>query len=337
MNNSDLTQDQIDSLIINVLGGIANAGDEETLGQWMAQSNANQQYYMQIRDIWESVNTDTALFDKEKAYRRFRTRVASQALSAEKKSPFIFSRFLRWTAAVVVAFVFGSVTVYMLNRYSQSTNLYSVAVPLGSKSKIDLPDHTTVWLNAGSRLSYAQDFAKYSRNVSLEGEAYFEVSKNPRMPFTVNGKEMAVKVLGTKFNVRSYGEDPTVDITLLEGSVSLTNRLDENKTPCLLKPNEKATLNKKSGQLTIESVQASDWSEWTRGKLVFDAERFGQIICRLEREYNVTIRVQDKDLMNRKFYGDFRKAQSIQEIFDIMTASNQFRYKFKESVITVYK
>ena len=89
--------------------------------------------------------------------------------------------------------------------------------------------------------------------------------------------------------------------------------------------------------MTIETVQASDWSEWTRGKLVFDAERFGQIIRRLEREYNVTIRVQDKDLMNRKFYGDFRKAQSIQEIFDIMTASNQFRYKFKESILTVYK
>lgn len=337
MNNSDLTQDQIDSLIINVLGGVANAGDEETLGQWMAQSSANRQYYTQIRDIWESTNADVTSFDKERAFRRFQMRVASRAFSEKKTGRFVFSRFLRWTAAVVVAFVLGSVSVYTLNRYTQSTNLYSVTVPLGSKSKIDLPDHTKVWLNAGSKLTYAQDFAKRNRSVSLEGEAYFEVAKNPHMPFTVNGKEMAVKVLGTKFNVRSYGEDPTVDITLLEGSISLTNHLTENNIPYLLKPNEKATLNKKSGQMTIETVQASDWSEWTRGKLVFDAERFGQIIRRLEREYNVTIRVQDKDLMNRKFYGDFRKAQSIQEIFDIMTASNQFRYKFKESILTVYK
>lgn len=337
MNNSELTQDQIDSLIINVLGGIANAAEEESLRQWMAQSNANQSYYMQMRDIWDSTAADTVLFNKDTAYRRFKTRVAAQEMSADKKKSFAFARFTRWAAAVAIAFVLGSVSVYVLNRYAQSTNLYSVTVPLGSKSKIELPDHTTVWLNAGSKLSYAQDFAKRSRQVSLEGEAYFEVAKNPHMPFTVNGKEMAVKVLGTKFNVRSYKEDPTVDITLLEGSISLTNHLDQNTVPCLLKPNEKATLNKQNGQMTIEKVQASDWSEWTRGKLVFDAERFGQIIRRLEREYNVSINVKDSDLLNRKFYGDFRKAQSIQEIFDIMTAGNQFHYKFKESVITVTK
>ncbi|MBP1641028.1 MAG: fec operon regulator FecR [Bacteroidetes bacterium] len=337
MNNYDLTQDQIDSLIINVLGGVANAEDEGILRQWMGKSSANQRYYMQICDIWESSSADTTSFNKDQAYRRFKTRIAAQALSAEKRGVFVLSRFVRWTAVIVVAFVLGSFSVYVWNQYSQSSNLYTVTVPLGSKSKVELPDHTTVWLNAGSKLCYSPDFAKRSRQVSLEGEAYFEVAKNPKMPFTVNGREMAVKVLGTKFNVRSYREDPTVDITLLEGSISLTNHLAESQLPCFLKPNEKATLNKKNGQMTIEAVQASDWSEWTRGKLVFDAERFGQIIRRLEREYNVTIRVQDKELMNRKFYGDFRKAQSIQEIFDIMTASNQFRYKFKESVITVYK
>jgi transmembrane sensor len=337
MNITDLSQDQIDSLIINTLGGIATAEDEQTLQYWIAQNRANERYFMQMRDIWESTATETALFDKEEAYRRFKSRIAAYAQTTTRKRSFAFAPFFRWTAAVVIAFVLGGVTFYSLNRLSKSDKFYTVSVPLGSKSKIELPDHTTVWLNAGSTLKYDQNFAKNRRNVILEGEAYFEVAKNRKMPFTVNGKEMAVRVLGTKFNIRSYAEDPTVDVTLLEGSVNLTNHLVAGNPSCLLKPNEKATLNKQNGALRVEPVEASNWREWTRGKLVFDAEYFGQIIRRLEREYNVMINVQDKSLLKRKFYGDFRKAQSIQEIFNIMTTGNQFHYTFKESVITVYK
>lgn len=337
MTYSDLTQDQIDSLIINVLGRVTSTDEEILFRQWMAYSDANKTYFYQVRDIWESFSADKISFDKDEAYHRFKARVAAQEMEVTSQKTFVLPRFIRWTAAVIVAFVLGGLSIYIYNANSLSNHLYTVTVPLGSKSKIELPDHTTVWLNAGSTLQYAQNFAQSGRNVSLEGEAYFEVTKNPRMPFTVNGKDVAVKVLGTKFNVRSYNEDPTVDITLVEGSISLTNHLAANDSACLLKPNEKATLNKQSHQVTIEKVEACNWSEWTRGKLVFDAERFGQIIRRLEREYNVDIKVKDSELLNRKFYGDFRKAQSIQEIFDIMTASNQFHYTFKESVITVYK
>jgi ferric-dicitrate binding protein FerR (iron transport regulator) len=209
-----------------------------------------------------------------------------------------------------------------------------VKVSRGVVSYLHLPDGTQVWLNSGSRLSYSNAFNKEGRNVTLEGEAYFEVTKNPKKPFVVHGKEVAVKVLGTKFDVKSYNEDASVVVTLLEGSVHLSD-VTEHSSSLLLRPNERATFIKENSKLNVDKVNAKNACEWIHGNLIFDDEEFGQILKCLEREYNITIDVRDREIEQLHFYGKFRNTQPIEEILNIMTANQKFHYDKKENVITL--
>ena len=111
-------------------------------------------------------------------------------------------------------------------RLSDQTLSYSVESPRGSKLKLSLPDGTSVWLNADSKLLYDNNFGINNRNVTLCGEGYFEVSKNKNLPFQVVSDDIKVEVLGTKFNVKNYPEDPNIKVALLEGSVMLYIRCE---------------------------------------------------------------------------------------------------------------
>jgi ferric-dicitrate binding protein FerR (iron transport regulator) len=338
MTNTPLNIDQIDNLIVDYLCGEINPEDLVQLRIWIKQSEKNHRYFTQLEDIWKNVPIQNETqFDSELAYQRFRKRVESfQQDTSESERSFFHHSFFRWAAAVCLAFLLGGFSFYLFNTLSfKGDKLYTISVPFGAKSKIELPDKSVVWLNAGSTLQYAQNFSKNKRDVSLNGEAYFEVAKNPEMPFTVKANEMSVKVLGTKFDVRAYPDDKKLDVTLLRGSISMETVYDPGKS-LLLIPNERAVVDKTNHEVKVMHVDASDAAAWTKGKIIFDEELFGHIVRRLEREYNVTINVRNRSLNDRKFYGDFRNAQSITEIFDIMTANNEFHYTMKESVITVY-
>lgn len=114
---------------------------------------------------------------------------------------------------------------------------------MGARTKMHLPDGTAVWLNAGSKLSYSQGFGIDNRDVRLEGESYFEVSRNENLPFCVKTKEVKVRVLGTKFNFRNYQDDNEAVVNLLEGKVSLMNGL-RKMSEQYLAPGECMTLDK---------------------------------------------------------------------------------------------
>jgi transmembrane sensor len=336
MNNNPSHTEEIDLLIIKHLSKECDKEETSVLRTWIMQSEENRRYFTQLQEIWSSISSQESGFDSEVAYQHFKSRIAALQPKSQSHKGWVSKPILRWAAAVILAFVLGVFSYFLINSYSISNKYYTISVPYGAKSKIELPDKSVVWLNAGSTLKYAQNFAQKRRNVTLSGEAYFEVTKNPDMPFTVQGKEVSVKVLGTKFNVKSYPEDEVVDVTLLQGAVRLNNNSAPDKT-IMLKPNERATFNKRSNQLSVSKVEAINSKEWTHGKLIFEEELFGQIVCRLEREYNVRINIKNKELNTLRFYGDFRNAQSITEIFDIMTANSKFHYSIKESVINVFK
>lgn len=260
----------------------------------------------------------------------------------QKRQPLIAKRFfIVFSRVAAVLLIPLLVSLFLLFRHGQQDQtLFTdnvVKVSRGVVSYLHLPDGTQVWLNSGSRLTYNNSFDKENRHVKLDGEAYFEVTKNPRKPFIVQGKEMAVKVLGTKFNVKSYTEDATVVVTLLEGSVHLSDANNQSSTSLLLKPNERATFIKENSKLSVNKVNAKNACEWIHGNLIFDDEELGQIVKCLEREYNITIKVRDKEINQLRFYGKFRNTQPIEEILNIMTANQKFRYSQKEDVITFLK
>lgn len=267
--------------------------------------------------------------------------VEPKTLLKIEQSTFAERFFIGFSRVAAVLLIPLLVSLFFIFHHNQpDTTLFAdnvVKVSRGVVSHLHLPDGTQVWLNSGSRLTYGDTFNKENRNVTLEGEAYFEVTKNPEKPFIVHGKEMAVKVLGTKFDVKSYNEDAAVVVTLLEGSVHLSDVRNQSSTPLLLKPDERATFIKENNKLIVNKVNAQNACEWIHGNLIFDDEELGQIVRCLEREYNITIKVHDREINQLHFYGKFRNTQPIEEILNIMTANQKFHYNQKENVITLSK
>lgn len=330
----------IDELIANYLteGLDKNALDE--LKTWIAASAENQQYFIRQREIWFSaVSCEAAsVYDKDKAFENFRNRVESQKeIQSTSRRGFSLSALWRYAAVVAIIIAVGCISYWQGEVNVKDTFAdISVEAPLGSKTKLYLPDGTLVWLNAGSRMTYSQGFGVDNRKVELEGEGYFEVKRNEKIPFFVKTKDLQLQVLGTKFNFRDYPEDHEVVVSLLEGKVGLNNLLREEKE-AVLSPDERAVLNKANGLLTVESVTASNASQWTDGYLFFDEELLPDIAKELERSYNVKIHIANDSLKTFRFYGNFvRREQNIQEVLEALASTEKMQYKIEERNITIY-
>lgn len=330
----------IDELIANYLteGLDKNALDE--LKTWIAASAENQQYFIRQREIWFSaVSREAAsVYDKDKAFENFRNRVESQKeIQSTSRRGFSLSALWRYAAVVAIIIAVGCISYWQGEVNVKDTFAdISVEAPLGSKTKLYLPDGTLVWLNAGSRMTYSQGFGVDNRKVELEGEGYFEVKRNEKIPFFVKTKDLQLQVLGTKFNFRDYPEDHEVVVSLLEGKVGLNNLLREEKE-AVLSPDERAVLNKANGLLTVESVTASNASQWTDGYLFFDEELLPDIAKELERSYNVKIHIANDSLQTFRFYGNFvRREQNIQEVLEALASTEKMQYKIEERNITIY-
>ena len=330
----------IDELIANYLteGLDKNALDE--LKTWIAASAENQQYFIRQREIWFSaVSREAAsVYDKDKAFENFRNRVESQKeIQSTSRRGFSLSALWRYAAVVAIIIAVGCISYWQGEVNVKDTFAdISVEAPLGSKTKLYLPDGTLVWLNAGSRMTYSQGFGVDNRKVELEGEGYFEVKRNEKIPFFVKTKDLQLQVLGTKFNFRDYPEDHEVVVSLLEGKVGLNNLLREEKE-AVLSPDERAVLNKANGLLTVESVTASNASQWTDGYLFFDEELLPDIAKELERSYNVNILIANDSLKTFRFYGNFvRREQNIQEVLEALASTEKMQYKIEERNITIY-
>ena len=330
----------IDELIATYLTEGLDKNALAELKAWIAASPENEDYFIRQREVWFSaVSRETASkYNKDKAFDTFRNRIGSRK-QVEKvpRQEFRLSALWRYAAIIAVILAVGCFSYWQGGVNVKDTFAdISVEAPLGSKTKLYLPDGTLVWLNAGSRIIYSQGFGVDNRKVELEGEGYFEVQRNEKLPFSVKTRDLQLQVLGTKFNFRNYPEDHEVVVSLLEGRVALNNLLKSEKETYLV-PNERAVLDKSNGLMKVESVTASNASQWTDGYLFFDEELLPDIVKELERSYNVNIHIANDSLNKFRFYGNFvRREQGIQEVLDALASTEKIQYKIEERNITIY-
>jgi len=246
---------------------------------------------------------------------------------------------LKYAAIIVVAFLAGnlmrpSAPAEPEIRYSE------LKVPFGQMSQLTLSDGTKIWLNSGTTLRYPERFAENSRSVSIEGEAFFEVSKMPDKPFTVNTPDMKVEVLGTSFNLLAYKEDVATSVTLVEGKVVIRNI--EGKTIAQLSPGQMATKNKTDTNLEIRNVKITSYAAWIDGEIFFDDEQLDQIAVKLERWFNVEIIFANERLKSHRFTGTILKNKPVDQIMQALELLAPIRFKHQINVtgrdkITIYK
>ena len=268
-----------------------------------------------------------------------------------------------WYAGIIVA---ASLLVAWLAVAGFGSNDHSAAAPAytakkmevstrnGDHSKTILPDGTQVWLNAGSKLQYTEHFGKTNRNVTLSGEAYFDVVKNVAMPFVISTQKINIKVTGTAFNVKAYPDEATCETALIHGRVEVTvhNRPDEKY---VLKPNEKLVIRNEEMlaeqdkattpaaripliQLSHLNYDAEDSiaveTAWIYNRLVFEDESFGAIATKMERWYGVTISITDKKLAATHFTYTI-KNETIAEALRNLQYAAAFHYSIRDNSIVI--
>ncbi|WP_319479957.1 FecR domain-containing protein [uncultured Draconibacterium sp.] len=229
----------------------------------------------------------------------------------QNKTMQLFRKVSGYAAVFVVALLLGGLVVQLWGERANVEQFAEVKVPLGQMSEITLYDGTHVWLNSGTTLKYSNSFGRGSRNVTLDGEAYFDVEKSD-VPFRVRLKHSFVEVLGTQFNVISYQNDSNSEITLVEGSVNVNNLNGDNVAH--LKPSQQLTIDDVSLKAKLKTVDTGFYVSWTEGKIVFHDEKLSEICERLERWYNVDITLEDKDVEELNFSGTILKDKPFSQI-----------------------
>jgi transmembrane sensor len=257
-------------------------------------------------------------------------------------------RIWRRVAAAVIVLLVGGGGVWLFrgdgNPFRVKSADKTVQVGYGGRSKLVLSDGTTVWLNAGSRLIYPDLFTGDRREVTLEGEAFFDVAKHVSMPFFVHAGKITVKVLGTRFDIKAYREDAELSTTLISGKIQVMLDGDPDKK-IILKPHEKLTVvnapvekmeaakGAVSGKALHYLVQGlpeagnDSLSEtaWVDNKLVVSDITFEELARMLERRYDVRIDFEDGRLKEEHLSGVFEK-ETIQQVLDILKMTTKFKY-----------
>ncbi|MDR6760813.1 ferric-dicitrate binding protein FerR (iron transport regulator) [Flavobacterium sp. 2755] len=213
----------------------------------------------------------------------------------------------------------------------------TIKIPYGKKFRLQLSDGTMVHLNAGTTLKYPVKFiAGESRQVFLDGEAFFDVAKDKKHPFIVNADELNVQVLGTHFNVSNYPEDAATDVVLVEGSVGMyqSNEEFDALKNTILKPGFKGSFNKENAKISTKAVITDIYTSWINGGLTFRNMTFKNIITKLERRYNVTIVNKNEKLANEKFNASFSD-ESIDKVMSYFNDIHGINYTIKNDQILI--
>jgi transmembrane sensor len=232
----------------------------------------------------------------------------------------------------------GSELKYSSDASADKLVYNQIKIPYGKTFNIKLSDGTTVYLNSGTILKYPVKFIKgLNREVFLDGEAYFDVSKDKLHPFIVNANAMNVKVLGTKFNVSSYKEDTAISTVLVEGSVSLSDDDKPNKK-ALLTPGYKGVWDKSSSAISLEKVDTKLYTQWMNGEVIFRKATFSEMTKKLERTYNVTIKNNNSALDVMKFNASFNKnIETIDAVMSSLSKIQSFTYEITGNQIVITK
>ncbi len=275
----------------------------------------------------------------EEQLRKFSDITGSVVLPEEKERP--LRRVSAWIriAAMISFLIFAGWAGYQMSqRFSttpspetQAIRQISRSTMNGQKATITLQDGTKIHLNAASQLSFPEYFRDSLREVSLKGEAYFEVASDEQKPFIVKTGDLYTQVLGTSFNINAYPETKGVKVVLVEGKVQVVQR--DTKESLILQPSEMALFHKDNLRLEKAVVNTREFTVWREGIILFERASFEEIQQVLERWYDVQFEYQQKPAM-QGFSGEF-KDQSLKAVMDGISFSVGFSYTIEGKKVII--
>jgi ferric-dicitrate binding protein FerR (iron transport regulator) len=321
MENTD--SGWVDNLIVCYLGGKASKDDILKLESWVRESDENQKYFVQCKNIWESTAGFPIATDKALA------KVLSQ-INGRQKGLTLWQIAQRIAAILFIPLLISLLWLYSGNEFKRSNSNITynkVVAAFGTFSELELPDGSKVWLNAGSTLQYPDKFSNDNRIVHLVGEAYFEVHSNESIPFLVSTPYFTVKATGTKFNVRAEKDFLTPSVTLIEGKVAVQKNSSDNNGRLIarLQPHQHMTYDTLSGNFNILTEDPYKHFAWIDGKLVFRNDNISEVARRISLQYNVDIEIKGDAIKKYRYRATFENEPLI-ELLRLLKISSPIDY-----------
>ena len=319
-----------EKLIGYIKGEITSEFEIVEILDWIESSTVNQKKYSQLKNLW----VVTGLDHPENVEIPDFSFPLYQQKSIQRD---LLGSLLKYAAVFLLAFLMGSLTLYFIARSDHnalSAKYNTIDVPYGERSQITLYDGTKVWLNSGTKLKYPVVFSPNSREVMIEGEAFFDVARDTKHPFIVNAGKLKVEVLGTHFDVCAYPDDNEFSTTLEEGSVNAINT--ENGKFAKLNPGEQVILNCETNGLKCQRVDVDLYTSWKENLLKFDDATFEEVIKKMERWYDVKITVA-AGINTKERYTMTIKTESLREMLQLVSKTTKMNYEIKGSSVSIKK
>jgi ferric-dicitrate binding protein FerR (iron transport regulator) len=365
-----MMDEELKSLLVKYITGNADPGERQTVSQWLNESQDNMDYFISLKAAW-----DDALYHPGErrvqvagAFDKLRKRLVSEPSEAPGLPIEERSRrrvhIPRVAAAVIFVFLAGSTGLYLYRKNTIppiAHTAFDLFVPNGKMKKIMLPDSTEVWLNAGTHFSYAADFGEHKREVSLEGEGYFAVKHKKDIPFIVKARGYMVRDIGTIFTVSAYPHN-NFQAAVIEGEVEVSGRrihtsgqeqkilltrnqvlnIDDDRQPLDKAAGKSANMppsirqSAETGQPEVTATSEMDrYAGWKDELLVFEDESFDEVAQRLERTFDVKIRITSNQLARFRYTGRFNKVKDIREALRIIQETTPIGYHMANDTIII--
>ncbi|RKD90309.1 FecR family protein [Mangrovibacterium diazotrophicum] len=291
-----------------------------------------------VQRIWDMSNEVESALQFDDLVQEINYEYQSQQ-NRKISSSIKFLKVFQRVAAILILPIILLFTYYFFRTNSDLTTDYTeIIVPRGQKSEMVMADGTHVWLNSDSRLKYPTNFLRSrDREVQLEGEAYFEVSKFKHEKFRVLMGRATVEVLGTRFNVKAYPDEQQIETSLLSGRVNLLLKDGERSQKIAMLPGEKIDFNLDQNSLKKSGFNESNVVAWKDNHLVFADDSFDEVVRKIERWYNVQIQYDPAEMENEQLTLELDKEESIERLMEIMGKIMHIEYKINNKNITIKK
>ncbi len=304
-------------LLARYLSNELNSREILEVEHWLNQTEQNREELEQIRKMLLKVDTfyKAKNFDSGKAWKNVHSQITRQQLKViqpKKRRKEVLLQFYKYAAIIVIAILLGTMGYY-LGIKNQVSVVYGELIS-GKKQVVNeytLPDGTLVALNSNSQLTFPKHFKGDVREVTIQGEAFFDVTPDPEKPFIINAGNAQVKVLGTSFNVNAYPENETVEVVVKTGKVQLIRKIQGNNSETsdkvFLVPGDKGTLINESNLIEKTENKNPNYMAWKTHDLIFDDVPLSEVIQCLEKVYHVDIRVTEPGMNNLLLNAHFNK------------------------------
>jgi transmembrane sensor len=305
--------------------------NKDLLSRFIAEDGHNTiKYWKELKEM----NNDKEI-NVDKAWNKLHSRLSENGLIKEKlplRKSFVRTSYFRIAATVLLLLGIGSVLLYMNDKGTLSRKTVVATSDNQKNLQVTLPDGSNIFLNRNTRLSYRENFGRNGRNVTLSGEAFFEIARDENNPFIVDAGTASVKVLGTSFNIITNNQDSAVEVFVKTGQVMVSG--NENNNNLILEPGYIGTISPDRSEKSVNNNL--NYMSWNTGLLVYDGQTLDVVFRDLKRVYNMDIVADDPDIITNTWTSPIDN-QTQETIIRLICASFNLSYTKEGSVYHLAK